>query len=312
MEKWVEVLVETLRDGLKMLPFLFAAYLLIEYIEQYHSAKLQKALAGNSRYGFAVGGALGLVPQCGFSAMAADLYAAHVITPGTLLAVFLSTSDEMLPIFIAEQVPWQTVVAVLAFKVLFALAVGFAVDAVMRLAHKQPQALTIHELCEDANCYCEEHCAGEDPGEHHAHDEGECHHEHGSGSIAMSALTHTLQVTVVIFLVSLVLDAVLALVGEEFIEQFLAANSWVAVLASATVGLIPNCAASVALAQLFVDGVLGTGPAMAGLLVSAGIGLLVLVRTNKHRPAENALIIAGLWVIGVVAGLALNALGVVF
>lgn len=232
---------------------------------------------------------MGVVPQCGFSAAAATLWAGRVITLGTLFAVFLSTSDEMLPIFIAEQVPVVVILKILAAKIVIGMVMGFLVDAGMRIARRIDSPLHIHELCERDHCHC--------------HD--------GEGGILKSAIKHTLQVTLFVFLITLVLNGVLEVVGEDVLGEFLSANPALSVFGAALVGLVPNCAASIVVAQLYVSGVLGSGAMLAGLLVSAGVGLLVLVRTNRHWK-QNVAIIAGLYVTGVVWGFIANALGVVF
>ena len=230
-----------------------------------------------------------MVPQCGFSAVAATLWAGRVITLGTLFAVFLSTSDEMLPIFIAEQVPLIVILKILGAKIVVGMVMGFVVDAGMRLARRIDAPLHIHDLCERDHCHC--------------HD--------GEGGILKSALKHTLQVTVFIFVITIVLNGVLEVVGEDALGEFLGANPALSVFGSALVGLVPNCAASVVIAQLYVSGVLGSGAMLAGLLVSAGVGLLVLVRTNRHWK-QNVAIIVGLYAMGVFWGLVANALGIVF
>lgn len=318
----VEVLQDAVIDTLYLIPFLLVTYLLMEWLEHKTGHKAQSAIRKAGKAGPAIGAVLGVVPQCGFSAAASTLYAGRVITLGTLFAVFLSTSDEMLPIFIAEQVPIETLLGVLGIKVVVGMAFGFAVDAVLRAMHRPEEGLRIHELCERDHCDCNHDCATceDNPQlayEHHDDCDEGCdhshhHHDHshdgGWGSIVRSAVKHTLQVTLFVFLVTLVLNAVLVVVGEEALESFLSSNEVLAVLGSAIVGLIPNCAASVAIAQLYVEGVLGFGAMMAGLLSAAGVGLLVLLRANR-RPAENAAIIAVLAAFSAVCGLIIQLSG---
>ena len=318
----LDVLADALLDTLYLIPFLFVTYLFMEWLEHKTGEKTQRAIERAGAAGPVVGAVLGVVPQCGFSAAASTLYAGRVIGLGTLFAVYLSTSDEMLPIFIAEQVPLQAIAGILGLKVVIGMAFGLLVDLALRLTRRPRESLRIHELCERDQCDCSRDCATcqEHPAlayqhhddcpegcghEHHHHD-----HEHdaGWGGIAKSALIHTAQVTLFVFLVSLALDAVLAIVGEEALGAFLGGNEVLAVVASAIVGLIPNCAASVAIAQLYVEGVLGFGACMAGLLSAAGVGLLVLVRTNR-RPAENAAIIVVLAMISALCGLVIQLMG---
>ncbi|MBS6653918.1 MAG: arsenic efflux protein, partial [Collinsella sp.] len=302
---------------------------------------------------------LGMVPQCGFSAMAATLYAGRVVTLGTLVAVFLSTSDEMLPLLLAEQVPVQTMAMLLASKALIALVTGFIVDAAIRglrrnarahaairrtvlgtaanpahvncahddhtggdiideVAEAGVSAHHIHELCERDHCGCDED--EDEHGHDHSHDHGhadehERHHDHSHShegapivSIIRSAISHTVQVSVFIFLVTLILVAVLETFGESAIEQFLRGNEMLAVLGSALVGLIPNCSASVVITQLYLEGALQLAPMLAGTLISAGVGYLVLFRTNRSA-RENAVFLIMMYVIGAGWGLILSAFG---
>lgn len=283
------VLEHSVADTLYLIPFLFVTYLVMEWLEHKTGGKAQAAVQRAGAAGPIVGAVVGVVPQCGFSAVAATLWAGRVITLGTLFAVFLSTSDEMLPIFIAEQVPLIVILKILGAKIVVGMVMGFVVDAGMRLARRIDAPLHIHDLCERDHCHC--------------HD--------GEGGILKSALKHTLQVTVFIFVITIVLNGVLEVVGEDALGEFLGANPALSVFGSALVGLVPNCAASVVIAQLYVSGVLGSGAMLAGLLVSAGVGLLVLVRTNRHWK-QNVAIIVGLYAMGVFWGLIANALGIMF
>ncbi len=381
------VMEHSITDTLYLIPFLFVTYLSMEWLEHKTGERTQKAIRHAGAAGPVVGALLGVVPQCGFSAASATLYAGRVITLGTMFAVFLSTSDEMLPIFLAENVAPNTILSIMGAKVVIGMVMGFIVDAGLRLLRRDKDKLRIHELCAQDNCGCDDDCAtckqnpelayqhtddalaqeladtakplpveeiekhehahGEADAAHcseaatsHCHPErsGEassshCHpersgeaaeskdlptahahdhsHDHGWGGIVKSALKHTLTVTLFIFIITIVLNAVLEVVGEDALAQFLGASPILAVLASALVGLIPNCAASVVIAQLYLEGVLAPGAMLAGLLTAAGVGLLVLVRSN--RPAiQNVKIIACLYVTGVFWGLVANGLGVVF
>ncbi len=317
-----DVLHDAVVDTLYLIPFLLVTYLAMEWLEHKTGEKTQNAIRRAGAAGPAIGAILGVVPQCGFSAAASTLYAGRVVTLGTLFAVFLSTSDEMLPIFIAEQVPMNVLVPILVMKVFIGMTFGFVVDAFLRATHRDHRHLHIHEICERDGCDCSHDCATceENPElayehyddcvdgcdhEHHHHDHS---HDAGWGGIVKSACKHTLQVTLFVFLVSLALNAVLAFVGEEALEAFFGENEVLAVVGSAIIGLIPNCAASVAIAQLYVEGVLSLGACMAGLLSAAGVGLLVLLRTNRHA-AENAAIIAVLAAFSAVCGLLIQLVG---
>ncbi|MEG0071916.1 MAG: putative manganese transporter [Raoultibacter sp.] len=287
MEIFISILSDALIDTLKLLPFLFVTYLAMEALEHKAGDKAAGAIKRAGTSGPALGAILGVFPQCGFSAAAATLYAGRVITLGTLFAVFLSTSDEMLPIFIAEQVDLSVILKILGLKLLIGLIMGFALDAVLRIARRSgDNKMHIHELCEQEHCDCED-------------------------GIFKSTCKHTLQVTLFIFLLSLLIGGVVEFVGEEAIASFVAAQPLFSVFASALVGLIPNCAASVVITELYLEGTLGAGAMMAGLLVSAGVGLLVLFRTNRNV-RENLAILLGLYSIGVVWGLMVTLLGISF
>ena len=308
------VLEHSIEDTLYLIPFLFVTYLAMEWLEHKAGDKAEDAVRRAGAAGPVVGALVGIVPQCGFSAAAATLWAGRVITLGTLFAVFLSTSDEMLPIFLAEQVAPATILKIMGVKLMIGMVMGFVVDAVIRLARRDREKLRIHELCERDRCHCNGDCETCEQQPELAYDfehDEEHRHHHEGGSILRSALKHTVQVTVFIFIITLVLDGALELVGEDALAAFLGSNPVLSVLGSALVGLIPNCAASVVIAQLYVEGALGAGAMMAGLLVSAGVGLLVLFRTNRGL-RQNLIVLAGLWATGVFWGLIISAFGIAF
>lgn len=286
MEFLIHILEHAFFDTLRLVPFLFLTYLAMEALEHKAGEKAELAIKKAGSAGPVIGGLLGAFPQCGFSAAAATLYAGRVITLGTLFAVFLATSDEMLPIFIAEQVDPVVILKILGTKVLIGIIMGFVVDGVMRLAKRNQSEHQIHDLCKHEKCDC--------------HD-----------GIWKSALKHTLQVTLFIFLVTLLLEALIEGVGEEVLIDFLSANEALSVFAASLVGLIPNCAASVAITELYLGGVLTAGPMIGGLLVSAGVGLLVLFRTNRPFK-QNLAILAALYATGVVWGLIITLLGIAY
>ena len=363
MDLLIDILLDAGKDTLSLVPFLLVTYLALETLEHVAGDRVNGAIKRAGAAGPVVGSLLGMVPQCGFSAMAATLYAGRVVTLGTLVAVFLSTSDEMLPLLLAEQVPVQTMAMLLASKALIALVTGFIVDAAIRGLRRNARAHAairrtvlgtaanpahvncahddhtggdiidevaeagvsadhIHELCERDYCGCDEdedergHGHGHEHGHDHGHaDEHEHHHGHSHShegapvlSIIRSAISHTVQVSVFIFLVTLILVAVLETFGGSAIEQFLRGNETLAVLGSALVGLIPNCSASVVITQLYLEGALQLAPMLAGTLISAGVGYLVLFRTNRSA-RENAVFLVMMYVIGAGWGLILSAFG---
>lgn len=319
MEQVLDILSDAFFDTLYLVPFLFVTYLLMEILEHKTGNKTQEMVKRAGVAGPAIGAILGVVPQCGFSAAAATLYSGRVISLGTLYAVLLSTSDEMLPVFIAEQAPIGLIATILISKIIIGMLFGFIVDLVYRTRHAEREGLRIHEICEREHCECHEgcstcehnpelvyshhdDCANDCDNNHHVHDHS---HEHGAADITKSALIHTFQVTLFILVISIVLNAILVFVGEEALASALSGNEVLSVVCAALVGLIPNCAASVVIAQLFLDGVIEFSAMMAGLLVSAGVGILVLLRTN--RPVKQSIfILLGLLAFGILSGLIIS------
>lgn len=283
------ILIHTVEDNIGILPFLFVTYCIMEYLEQFMSRKTAGAVPYSGKTGPLWGGLLGVIPQCGFSAAAASLYSGGVITLGTLLAIFWSTSDEMLPILLSAAVPFATIGKILLAKILVAVVCGFIVDIAHRACGKSHSApKDIHQLCEHEHCHCEE--------------------EH---SIWKSALVHTLKVFGFIFAVSALLNLVLECGGEAVLEQFAANNSILAVLITGVVGLVPNCASSVIITQLYLNAFISAGAMLAGLLVGAGVGVLVLFRTNRPM-RQNAKIVGVLYAVGIAAGFLIDMLKITF
>lgn len=304
----MDLLLDAFLDTLKLLPFLFLAYLLLEYLEHRAGDRMERFLGRAGHFGPLIGAGLGLVPQCGFSAAAAGLYSARLISVGTVVAVFLSTSDEMLPVMLGGRVPWHTVLAALAVKFAVALAVGFACDGVMRLfarrkERKEPQRQTEEDAnAASAHTHAHDHDHEHD---HHGYDEihdlCETEHCHCEKGIFVSALIHTAHIALFIFIVEVALGGLIAGVGEDRLVAFVSGHGALAYLTAGLVGLIPNCAASVVLTDLYVEGVLSFGTMMAGLLPGAGAGLLVLLR--RRRPLRDVIcLVALLYVVGVLFG----------
>lgn len=276
-------------DTLKLIPFLFVTYLVMEMLERKAGESSAKLIAGAGKFGPLAGALVGVVPQCGFSAAAASLYSGGLISVGTLLAVFLSTSDEMLPIFISEQVAVPTMVRILAAKAILGAVTGFAIDFLMRLTkYRNREEKHIHDLCEKEHCGCEE-----------------------EGSVLRAALVHTLHIVLFVFLITFALTVLVEGLGEEAVAGVLSGRPVIGTLLAGLIGLIPNCAASVMITELYLEGLLGAGQMMAGLLVGAGVGLLVLFRTNAHVK-ENLKITALLYACGIFWGLIIELAGIVF
>ncbi len=279
----LEVIADSCADSIRLLPFLFFTYLVMEYLEHRAGERMQDVIRRSGKAGPAIGGLLGVFPQCGFSAAASNLYAGRIISLGTLMAVFLSTSDEMLPIMISENVGLPIMGKILAVKVLFAVFAGFGIDLVYRRKDKDMQ---IEHLCERHHCHCER-------------------------GIWKSALHHTLEVFIYILLISFVLNLVIALIGEETLGALILHQPVAGVLIAALVGMIPNCAASVIITKLYLSGVLGAGALIAGLLSGTGVGYLVLLKVNDDR-GENLRILFLLYGIGVMAGVIVEFMNMVF
>lgn len=322
MDLLVDVLADSVIDTLKLIPFLLVTYLAMEALEHFASNKVKEAVEHAGAAGPVVGALLGALPQCGFSAMAATLFSGRVVTAGTLVAVILSTSDEMIPVFVAHQEPASRMLSIIAIKVVLGIAAGLLLDLVLRLLHRAGDGHThIHELCEREHCHCEEADELEelddnhhDHGDHHDHHEhghhhGHGHSHHGAWGIVRSACVHTAQVTAFIFLISLLFGLIIEGLGVDSIRSTLAYHPVRATFIAALVGLIPNCGVSVAIAELFLDGTLATGPMLAGLLSSGGVGLLVLWRTNADV-RQNVYVTLLVYVVAVLAGLAACALGI--
>lgn len=318
MDLFVDVLADSVIDTLKLIPFLFVTYLAMEALEHFASNKVKETVERADAAGPVVGALLGALPQCGFSAMAATLFSGRVVTAGTLVAVILSTSDEMIPVFVAHQQPVGRMLSIIAIKVVHGIVAGLLLDLVLRLLHRAGDGHThIHELCEREHCHCEE--ADELDEEHHdrdhhdhhehGHHHGHGHSHHGAWGIVRSACVHTAQVTAFIFLISLLFGLIIEGLGVDSIRSTLAYHPVRATFIAALVGLIPNCGASVAIAELFLDGTLATGPMLAGLLSSGGVGLLVLWRTNADA-RQNVYVTLLVYVVAVLAGLAACALGI--
>lgn len=281
----LEVLEDALIDSIKLLPFLFITYLIMEYIEHKTSDKAKKAIKKSGKFGPAIGAILGIFPQCGFSVSATNLYAARVITLGTLIAVYLSTSDEMLPIFISEAVPAITIIKILGIKLLIGMIAGFIIDSVLRLKNKE-QDEKIVDLCEKEHCHC----------------------EHG---IVKSALKHTIHIFIFILLITLVINTIIYFIGEDTLANFIQLNPILGPIIAGLIGLIPNCAASVILTQLYLENLITAATMISGLLVGAGVGLAVLFKINKGIK-ENIKITALLYSIGVISGIIIELIGISF
>lgn len=278
-----EVILHGFVDTLKLVLMLFLTYLLMEFIEHKASDKAKGVMTKTGALGPLVGGLFGAVPQCGFSAAAANLYTGRVITIGTLVAVFLSTSDEMLPIMLAGNIKLTTVLLIILYKTVVGIAMGFAIDLTCRTLKIKRREINIDEICENDECHCER-------------------------GILFSALHHTLNVSIFIFAVTVLINAAMFFIGYDALSSSILSVPVLGHLICTVVGLIPNCAASVALTGLAMSGVISVGAMMSGLFAGAGVGLVVLFKMNRH-PKENLIVVSLLVGIGLVFGLLADLIG---
>ncbi len=276
-----DILPHALEETILILPFLFLTYLFMEYLEHKTGDKLITFIKKSTKVGPLIGATTGIVPQCGFSAMASSLYSGRVITLGTLIAVFLSTSDEMIPIMISRQVPVSNLIIVIVTKLVLGALGGFILDFIFR-AKRNEESICVEEMCEHENCNCDK-------------------------GIFPSALRHTFSVYLYIFIIILALDLIIHNVGEEAIASLVISKPVIGQLICGLIGIIPSCAASVVITELYLGNVISAGAMMSGLLVGSGVGVLVLFRTNKHLK-ENILLLTSLYAIGIVFGIILDIL----
>ncbi len=270
-------------DSIQILPFLFIAYLLMEFLEDKAGDKTNQWLQKAGKAGPFIGGVLGIFPQCGMSAVAANLYAGRVISVGTLMAIFLSTSDEMLPIMIANNSGFDVIGGIILVKVIIAVLAGFLIDYVVKIMNfKQKIENKIHDFCEHEHCHCED-------------------------GLLKSAIRHTVHIFVFVFLVTFVFNIGIEVIGEDTLTQFILNKPVLGPILSSVIGLIPNCAASVVITQMYLDGMITFGTLLSGLLVGSGVGILVLLRVNEKK-RESLAIIGVLYAIGVFAGILVNFL----
>lgn len=279
----LEVIEDALVDSIKLLPFLFITYLIMEYIEHKTSDKVKQTIKKSGKFGPIYGSILGAFPQCGFSVAATNFYSARVITLGTLIAVYLSTSDEMLPILISEAVPITTILAIIGIKILIGIIAGGLIDIVFRKKNIKEEE-NIVDLCEKEHCHCEK-------------------------GILKSSIKHTINIFVFILLITLVINVLIYFIGEETVSSFISTKPILGPVIAGIIGLIPNCASSVIITKMYLSNVINFATMMTGLLVGAGVGLIVLFKTNKGIK-NNIKITFLLYAIGVLVGIVLELLKV--
>lgn len=268
-------------DSVKLLPFLFIVYLILEYIEHNSNKKIEKIISKSGKFGPIVGSIMGAFPQCGFSVMASNLYVARIITIGTLIGIFLSTSDEMLPIMISNGISFDKIIKIVLLKVIIGMLFGLIIDLFISKTKKSTKK-EINNLCEHDHCHCEE-------------------------NIFLSSIKHSLNIFVFVVLVNIGINILIYLIGEESISNIIAENKMVGPIISGFVGLIPNCASSVVITELFINGTINFGSLMTGLMVNSGVAMILLFKLNKNYK-ENLFIFGLTYLISIFTGIIINFL----
>ena len=275
-----DCLIDGLLDTVKLLPYLFITFIVLELLEHKLSHKSKKILSKNRKIGPIIGGLLGGLPQCGFSAMAANLFSSRVITTGTLVAIFLSTSDEMLPIMLSEKTDILLLLKIIGSKVLIGIIIGFIVDFILR--RKEENSLdNISEMCENDHCHCDE------------------------DGIIVSSIKHTIKIGLFILIANLLINLIIFKIGEDNISDLLIDKKILTYFLASLIGLIPNCASSVIITELYLSGLITIGTLFAGLLTGCGLGLLLLFKTNKNLK-ENIGILSIIYCVGVIVGMIID------
>ncbi len=290
------ILLDALKDTLAMLPWLLGIYIALEIVQNKSESFVGEKISHRMAAAPLLGALLGCMPQCGFSVIAATLYARRCISLGTLLAVFVSTSDEAIPVILAQHDKATLVLWLLLVKVVLATIAGYTIDLIFRKdASKEPHVPHGPVVPEGGHRHCDCHAHGREIPKWK--------------TFFLFPLKHTLKVLFFIFAVSLAIGFVVAKFGETGLDRIFLTGTFFQPLIAVLVGLIPNCAASVAITEVYLKGAITFGSAIAGLSASGGLGLLVLLKENKDRE-ENALIIGLLVLISLTAGILLNLLTV--
>ena len=275
----LDILIDTVIDNLKLFPFLFAAYLLLEYLEHKASEKTLLLVQKSEKKGPFIGAVCGIIPQCGFSAAASNFYAARIITLGTLIAIFLSTSDEMVPIMIAQSIPFKTIALIVGYKFFYGMICGVLIDLCLK---EKPLEADISALCQNENCPCEE-----------------------ENSLFKAALFHSVKIAFFIFAITLMLNFGMEYISVNGMVTEAMKTPLLSEFLSALFGLIPNCSSSVVLTQLYLENSINLSTMLSGTLVGSGVGILILFRINRNLN-ENLKILALLFICGVAGGLISN------
>lgn len=276
-----DIILDTLIDTLKLIPFLFITFLIIEVIE--HKLNNKNIISKSKKYGPLIGSLLGAIPQCGFSVMATNLYITRIITLGTLISIYLSTSDEMLPILISENINITTIIVIILIKVIFAIIYGIIIDLILSKKQRK-QEKENYSICDEEHCHCEK-------------------------GIFIPALKHTLNITIFIMIITFIINIIFSFVGEDILSKILLKNSIFSPFITSLIGLIPNCASSVMLTELYINNAINVSSLISGLLTGSGTALLILFKSNKNIK-ENIKILFILYILGVLSGIILELFGI--
>lgn len=279
-----DIILDTLLDTIKLIPFLFIAFLLIELIEHKLSKQNKKIITKSKKYGPLIGSLLGALPQCGFSVMATNLYVTRIITLGTLISIYLSTSDEMLPILISEKAPISLISKIILIKILLGIIYGIILDIISTKILKRKEKENF-EICNHEHCHCEE-------------------------NILLSSINHTLKIALFILITTFILNTLFHYIGEEYLSKILLKNTILGPFITCLIGLIPNCGASVILTELYLNNAISLPSLISGLLSSSGSALLVLFKSNKNLK-ENIFITSILYLIGIITGIILELINLI-
>ena len=274
-----ELIIDAILDLLKILPYLFITFLILEFIEHKLSHKSKNLLTKKKKFGPIIGGLLGGIPQCGFSVAASRIFSSRVITIGTLIAVYLATSDEMLPIMLSENVSWKLIISLIAFKVLVGIVIGVIVDLFYK--RRENSNLKNLDICGEENCEC---------------------HEKG---IIYSSIKHTLKISLFILVANLLIGLIIEIVGSDNISHILLQKNILTYFIASLIGLIPNCASSVIITKLYISKLITIGTLLSGLLTGSGLGILILFKDNKDMK-ENIFILSVIYIVGVVVGIVID------
>lgn len=271
----LEVILDTLLDGIKLIPFLFIAFLLIELLEHKFTNKSKQVIIKSGKLGPLLGSILGLFPQCGFSVMATNLYTTRIITLGTLISIYLTTSDEMLPILISNKTRISVILTLLLIKFIVGMIWGFIIDLIIRKTNKVRKIN--YEICDEEHCRC-----------------------HKDGLIK-ATVKHTLNTIIFVIIISFIINMLMGLAGENNLSKTFLKNNIFGPFISSIIGLIPNCGASVMITELYLNDVISLGSTISGLLTGSGVAILVLFKENRNLK-ENLIILGLLYGIGVISG----------